>query len=111
MSGFSSQGVGAAACASADVASALSAAASRNVFIENLVIAILPKIILAKIILAKIILAKIVLAKPECPLTRFLNKSRTPFSRQYNRPVAASRVDSDFVISRCALRDYVRLSA
>jgi hypothetical protein len=57
MSGFSSQGVGAAACARAGVASVLKAAATTNVFVENLVILILPKIILAKIMLSK----------PECP--------------------------------------------
>src|SRR5580700_3330258 len=101
MSGFSSQGVGAAACARAGVASALSAAATRNVFVENLVIVILPSIILAKFILLG----------PACPSAGFLNKSRTPFSRQYSRPIVASHAADDFVISRCALRDYVRLSA
>ena len=38
MSGFSSQGVGAAACANADVVSAVSAAAIKRVLVENRVI-------------------------------------------------------------------------
>jgi hypothetical protein len=40
----------------------------------------------------------------------FLNKPRTPFSRQYGEPFRRSKHPRDFVISRFRLRDYVRVS-
>src|SRR6266540_4961110 len=65
MSDFSSQGVGAAACANADVASPVSATAIKKVLVEDLVIVILPA--------AKLASAPSV-----------LNKSRTPLFRQWH---------------------------
>src|ERR1700761_6852030 len=67
MSGLSTQGVGAAAWANADVVSAVSAAAIKRVFVEDLVV---------------------IIHAPSNWLKKFanggfLNKPRTPFVRQY----------------------------
>src|SRR6267378_303967 len=97
MSGFNSQGVGAAACANAGVVSAAgaaattSAAAIKSVLVENLVILHSPSY------------------RSEGGIS-FLNKPRTPFSRQYGEPFRRSKDPRDFVISRFRLRDYVRVS-
>ena len=39
----------------------------------------------------------------------FLNKPRTPFSRQYGEPFRRGTHPRDFVIPRFRLRDYVRV--
>src|SRR5216683_6503417 len=100
MSGFSSQGVGAVASASAAVASTPSAATVKNVFAEKFVIANLP-------------IPKVFLSQRPVPSQRplragCLNKSRTLPRRQYDLgfPRVSRRAD-DFVISRVCLRDYL----
>jgi len=96
MSCLSSQGVGAAACANADVdgaasaAAATSAAGNKTVLIEILVILHSPS------------------GRTEKADLDFLNKSRTPFSRQ--RACSPHRPSKRLVISRSRLRDYVPVS-
>src|SRR5271165_6425627 len=75
MSGFSSQGVGAAACANADVASTLRAAAINRIFVEKVSVVRLLVEVFVMIIL---------------PTMTFLNKSRTSSLRQYNLPSQAA---------------------
>src|SRR6266481_163911 len=74
MSGVRTHGVGAAACANADVVSAVSAAATKRVLVENLVIMHSPSNRSKKLAPA-----------------HFLNKSRTPLSRQYDYSIRRSR--------------------
>src|SRR5665647_3252885 len=77
MSGFSSQGVGLAASANADVVSAISAAAVKRVLVENLVILLAPSNRSEKV-------------GPAMAVRRFLNKSRTSIARQHHGPVHRS---------------------
>jgi len=72
MSGVSTQGVGAGACANAGVASAPTAAAIKRVFVENLVIVHSPRQPIVDLI---------------------LNKSRTPSPRQYDQTVHRAELD------------------
>src|ERR1700737_1778679 len=80
MSGVSTQGVGAALCANADVVSAVSAAAIKRVLVENLVITHAPSNRSEKV------------WRP----ANFLNKSRTPLSRQYDESCRRDRRPYDF---------------
>jgi hypothetical protein len=91
MSGVSTQGAGAAACANAEVVSAASAAAAKTVLVENLVIILAPSNL------------------SEFLHRAALNKSRTPLPRQYDEHFAAARPEQ-FVISRFASRDYLAVS-
>src|SRR5260370_31455473 len=100
MSGASTQGVGAAVSANADVVSAISAAAIKKVLVENLVTTRPPATGLQS-----------------WSVCLCLNKPRTPFARQHDRPIHRSAspetldfMISDFVIPRIRLRDYLSVS-
>src|SRR3954454_616388 len=91
MSGFSSHGAGAAACANAEVVSAASAAAIKKLLVENPVIVILPA---AENSLSCPVIEQITnVVIPSMPPSPH-HASRSPFS-------------CDFVISRVASGDYV----
>src|SRR5260370_8079546 len=100
MSGFSPQGVGAVASASAAVASTPSAATVKNVFAEKFVIANLP-------------IPKVFLSQRPVPSQRplragCLNKSRTLPRRQYDLGFPrVSRRPHNFLISRAHLPPYL----
>jgi len=104
MSGASTQGVGAAACANADVVIAVSAAAIKSVFFENS-----PRV--EKSLGEESVGVEdwvMMHARGDC--SNFLNKSRTSFARQYAASVRRRTFRRDFVIFRLPLRDYVAVS-
>src|SRR5258707_8967497 len=91
MSDFSSQGVGAAACASAVDVSALNAAAIKKVLIEILVIVVPP-------------------SGQNWLLAYRFEQITNAVIPSIRRDVQPSPFLRDFVISRTALRDYVPVS-
>src|SRR4051812_27456917 len=98
MSGFNSHGVGAAACASADVASPMRAAAIKKVLIENCVIVILPTAETARALNLLV-----------SHLEQITNANISSMPPSPHR-VASQPSLPDFVISRSRLRDYVPVS-
>jgi hypothetical protein len=104
MSGASTQGVGAAACANADVVIAVSAAAIESVFFEKS-----PRVEKSRGEESVGVEDWVMLQAPgdRC---NFLNKPRTSFVRQYNASVRRRTFRRDFVIFRVRLRDYVAVS-
>jgi hypothetical protein len=104
MSGASTQGVGAAACANADVVIAVSAAAIESVFFEKS-----PRV--EKSLGEESVgVEDWAMMHPPGGCSNFLNKSRTSFVRQYNASVRRRTFRRDFVIFRVRLRDYVAVS-
>src|SRR5258708_5620665 len=93
MSAFSSQGVGAAACANTEVESPASAATTKTVFVKTLVIIILPA-------------AMRLLSQVFVPSLEQITNGIIPSIATFD----ASLCPADFVISRARLRDYVPVS-
>jgi hypothetical protein len=93
MSGFNSQGVGAAACANAEVVSAVSAAVIKKLLVENRIIVILPA-------------AENSLS---CPLFEQITNVIIPSMAASPHHAWRSPFSCDFVISRLPPRDYVPL--
>jgi hypothetical protein len=99
MSGDSTHGVGAGACAKAELANAVIAVAASSVLIDNGVILQSPNI-------HEGLAQGLRLTKAQSSAaSRALNKSRTRFVRQYGSPAVR-----DFVIPRSVLDDYLPIA-